>query len=583
MTLFSLIDDFSTFVQALTDRYSIEEIARSTRISVDDLKRWRHGLNHSRPQVEWLLYGFCVNQQAFDLLAPVLPAFDRQEKFNLDSPPLGYDVEVPQIQLRNRPTKIAGLTVNFPSGIGASILTRNSSTIAFYAARGFDILTYKTVRSVKRDVHEAPNWVFIHSDTIDKVVPPFDSPVIGDPDPNYWPEDPRHAAMANSFGVPSPEPAVWQPDVEKAKQSLRPGQILIVSVVASPPQGDRSEKTLRKDFVRVAKLAKEAGADIVEANYSCPNTPHDPTGELYQDPELAGRVSKDISNAIKPTPLFVKIGYLEKSRLAEFVHHNREHVRGIVAINTIRMRVESPSGTQLFPGSGRDQAGISGVAIRPWAMDVVRNLVTIREQKKAQNEFDIIAVGGVSTPQNIYDYLNLGADAAESCTAAYLNPYLAIEARQQLLIRTGMVKPTEDLVVLPDSSTPQSRRDLRSPALDRETGASPPKHQELQEGGPKMDSSPRWTRSFDSYSREELRALRFQTREDVYRAIAMTWRDSDLKGVPHDIASEGTLVVPEEAIEYFKAKGLQFEIFKILNDKDIAPKKLAELRKKYGM
>ena len=196
--------------------------------------------------------------------------------------------------------------------------------------------------------------------------------------------------------------------------------------------GDRSEKTLIDDFVRVAVQAKEAGADIVEANYSCPNTPGDPTGELYQDPELSGKVSAAIARALADTPLFIKIGYLAEPLLAKFMRHNRAYIHGIVAINTIAMSVVSASGAQLFPGSGRGRAGISGVAIRPWAQEVVRHLVAIREQEKAENEFAIIAVGGVNTSRDIYDYLNLGADAVESCTSAYLNPYLAIETRLQL-------------------------------------------------------------------------------------------------------------------------------------------------------
>jgi len=431
MPLFSLIDDFSGFVRALTDRYTVEDITHGTGISIEKLEQWRRGGNHYRPQEEWLLYGFCVNRQDFDLLGPVLPTFDRQGPFDLAAPPVGANIEPPHVQLCNRPTKIAGHTVNFPFGISASILTRNAKTIAFYAARGFDILTSKTVRSIKRDPHPTPYWVFIRSNDIDKVKPPFEERIVGE-DRHYWPNDPRYAAMANSFGIPSPEPGIWQREVAEAKQSLHAGQILIVSVTASPTPGDRSEKTLIDDFVRVAVQAKEAGADIVEANYSCPNTPGDPTGELYQDLELSGKVSAAIARALADTPLFVKIGYLDEPLLAKFVRHNRAYIRGIVAINTISMSVVSPSGAQLFPGSGRERAGIYGVAIRPWAHEVVRNLVAIREQEKAENEFAIIAVGGVNTSRDIYDYLNLGADAVESCTAAYLNPYLAIETRLQL-------------------------------------------------------------------------------------------------------------------------------------------------------
>ena len=120
MPLFSLIDDFSDFVRALTDRYTVEDITHETGISIEKLEQWRRGGNHYRPQAEWLLYGFCVNRRDFDLLGPVLPTFDRQGPFDLDAPPLGDDIEPPRVQLCNRPTKIAGHTVNFPFGIGGS-------------------------------------------------------------------------------------------------------------------------------------------------------------------------------------------------------------------------------------------------------------------------------------------------------------------------------------------------------------------------------------------------------------------------------------------------------------------------------
>jgi len=431
MPLFSLIDDFAAFVRALTDRYTVAEIVHETGISSEQLQQWRRGGNHYRPQAEWLLYGFCVNRRDFDLLGPLLPAFDRQGPLDLEAPPLGDDMAPPRVPLCKRPTTIAGRTVNFPFGIGASILTRNARAIAFYAARGFDILTYKTVRSIQRDPHPAPHWVFIRAADIAKVTPPFAERIVGE-DWQYWPPDPRYAAMANSIGIPSPEPRIWQPDVAEAKQALQAGQLLVVSVTASPPPGDKSEQTLLDDFVRVAMQAKEAGADIVEANYSCPNTPGDATGDLCQDAELSGKVSAALARALADTPLWVKIGYLAEPLRAAFVRHNRAYIRGIVAINTIAMAVVSPAGTPLFPGSGRGRAGISGVAIRPWAHEVVRHLVAMREQEKAANAFAIIAVGGVNTPQDIYDYLNLGADAVETATAAYLNPYLAIETRLQL-------------------------------------------------------------------------------------------------------------------------------------------------------
>src|SRR5258708_23739097 len=121
-----------------------------------------------------------MNNQPFDLVEPVLPAYDRRGTFKMESPPLGYGLLPPAITLRNQPTMVGGYTVNFPFGISASVLTRNSKAIEFYSSWGFDILTYKTVRSVQREPHDEPTWVFIDPKSTERVSPPFDKPVVGD-------------------------------------------------------------------------------------------------------------------------------------------------------------------------------------------------------------------------------------------------------------------------------------------------------------------------------------------------------------------------------------------------------------------
>ena len=115
-------------------------------MAAGDLKRWRNGGNHHTPHAEWQLYGFCVNNRAFELLrrfAYVLPTFDPKAPLDLDAAPLGSDLPPPQVRLVKRPNPLRGLRLVFPLGISASVLTRNSKAISFYASRGYDILTYR--------------------------------------------------------------------------------------------------------------------------------------------------------------------------------------------------------------------------------------------------------------------------------------------------------------------------------------------------------------------------------------------------------------------------------------------------------
>src|SRR5206468_2823887 len=152
-------------------------------------------------------------------------------------------------------------------GVPASVLTATADWIEYYARRGFNVLTYKTVRSALRDAHSKPNWVFLN-DLTEPLEPGQTPETYGDA--LVWPRDPNAFSMANSFGVPSFAPEIWQKDVSKAVASLRSGQVLIVSVMGT--WEDFKGPELIKDFVNVARMAKGAGAPAIELNLSCPNT-----------------------------------------------------------------------------------------------------------------------------------------------------------------------------------------------------------------------------------------------------------------------------------------------------------------------
>jgi dihydroorotate dehydrogenase len=198
------------------------------------------------------------------------------------------------------------------------------------------------------------------------------------------------------------------------------------------------EAAITDDFVKAASMAKAAGADIVELNYSCPNVSGDPVGDLYKF-EISARISKAVKTALGNTPLFVKIGYLAKAELREFVANNAQWIDGVVAINTINTKVVNEQGQVTFPPNlsfsppiVRETAGVSGWAIKARAQEVARNLVDLREgvQRDFKKPLTILGLGGVLTAQDVYKYLDtIHVDAVESCTGAFLNPLLGLHAR----------------------------------------------------------------------------------------------------------------------------------------------------------
>ena len=110
-----------------------------------------------------------------------------------------------------------------------------------------------------------------------------------------------------------------------------------------------------------------------------------------------------------------------------------------------------------------------------------------------------------------------------------------------------------------------------------------PQHVERLEEIAHRPPSPRWHRSLRSYPQAALRAVRFRAVKDLDRAIELCWHDPDLLGVPRAIADGKTLIVPNEAVKYFKDQGLKFTVSTLLNREELTTAERAAMRRKYGM
>jgi len=353
------------------------------------------------------------------------PTYNINESYewNFNKGPV-FEGDLP-LQRRVTPqVKLLDCVLNSPLGIPAGLLL-NSRWVKLYAELGFDLLTYKTVRTQEHRSFPKPNCLLVNgrgqlsenqfSETLTAL-------------PNYQPKDIREVSITNSFGVPSLDPSEWQPDVEKSKSYLSKGLVLIVSVVGTFGNGE-DFKSFANDFAHAATLAKEAGADIIELNFSCPNSPS-AEGILYTDPEASSQISKTVKKVIQQTPLFLKIGYINNIHLMEkFLTANAPFIQGVVGINTIKMRVVEENGNPALPGQGREESGICGYAIQQCGIESAKRLVALRDKNKY--DFVVIGVGGIMVPGDIEKYLDVGVDAVQSCTGAMWNPYLAYEYYKQ--------------------------------------------------------------------------------------------------------------------------------------------------------
>jgi dihydroorotate dehydrogenase len=424
---------WNELVTELAAQTSNTQLAHRLGVTSKEIKRWKGDVKPQGRHAETLLK-MCehngVNWRKFKGLTPVYDIRCRYDK-NLADGPQGLP---PATECWISPVEAAdffGNKLNSPLGVPASALTNNSQWIGPLLGHGFDIITYKTVRTESKPAHPSPNWVYVPELTKPVPVGSLPKSLLGLPD--SLTEDISQVSMANSFGMPSLQPKDWQADVRTTLSLLKPGQVLIASVVGT---ADGPKDSLADNFVACARLAHEVKPHAIELNFSCPNV-YGQEGSVYHNPQVAARICTAIAREIPEARILVKISFMTPKDLEDLFNAIYRHVAGFTAINTISAKIVSDGqvGEPVFSGPGRTSGGISGVAIREYAIDMVQRL---RALAKAKNpELVIIGVGGVTSSDDVKRFQAAGANYVQICTAANLNPLIAQEIRKSLCSDTG--------------------------------------------------------------------------------------------------------------------------------------------------
>lgn len=357
------------------------------------------------------------------------PFYDPLKSYeeNYDKGPFGEFTDGKVYEEKGEPQyNFLGNKVNVPFGIPAGPLL-NSNFVKAAFEKGFDIPVYKTVRSNMYPSHPFPNVLGVHIEG-DLTLEKAQEPLIADS--SY--KDP--ISITNSFGVPSKNPSVWQEDAKRAAAYAGNGQVMVLSFMGTTLPNQTADELIA-DFALAAKLAYETGAKILEVNLSCPNIGNE--GLVCYNLEMTKKVAKAIRSKIESTPLILKVGYYKNEsdlqRLSEIAN---EYANSISAINTISAPIVDKYGEQALPGNPvRLKSGVCGACIKWAGLDMVRKLTNIKE--KNNYSFSVEGVGGVTKPEDYFEYKEAGADAVMSATGAMWNPNLAIEIKEELRKRTG--------------------------------------------------------------------------------------------------------------------------------------------------
>ena len=325
-----------------------------------------------------------------------------------------------------------GFKVNSPFGIPSGPLI-NGKYVKGALDKGFDIVEYKDTRSHKHPCNPLPNIVPLEVDgdmTLEmasigvKIAKSYKEPL----------------SITNSFGIPSMDPNFWQSDLRDTVAYAKDGQIVVGGIQGTLQEHGGFEAYL-EDFILTAKLVKETDVKVIELNLSCPN--EGINNLLCFDVDHSTKVIEVVRKEIGDIPLIIKISYFpEIEHLEKFVVSVAPMVQAIAAINTIPSKIIDDEGNPVLTG-GRVTSGTCGAPIKWAGLDMTKKLKELRE--KLNMSYKIIGVGGVTTADDFFEYMDAGADFVMSGTGSMWNPYLAKEIKSRLSIEDSRQRSEEKL------------------------------------------------------------------------------------------------------------------------------------------
>lgn len=213
------------------------------------------------------------------------------------------------------------------------------------------------------------------------------------------------AGMLNSIGLQNP--GVTEV-VEHYLPELKRRRVKVIASVA----GETAE-----EYELVAGRLAQAGVDAIEINLSCPNVSRGGMAfgsEMEAVRSVTGRV-RAVSGGL---PVFAKLGVLGKDVVEAARTAAAAGADGVSLINTLPgLAVDTKSRR---PVLGNVTGGLSGPAIKPVALWAVWRVYK-------ELGLPIIGMGGVTSIQDVLEFIMCGATAVAVGTGNFVNPRLTME------------------------------------------------------------------------------------------------------------------------------------------------------------
>lgn len=204
-------------------------------------------------------------------------------------------------------------------------------------------------------------------------------------------------------------------DIARLKKNY-PHEVLIASIMGGN----------EKEWEDLARLATEAGADMLELNFSCPQmTSHAMGSDVGSNPELCKKYCQAVRRGSK-LPFMAKMTPNITDMCVPAIASIEGGADGIAAINTIKsicnVDLERKIGMPIIDGKS-SISGYSGKAVKPIAL----RFITQMKQNPKLKDVEISGIGGIETWQDAAEFILLGAKNLQVTTAIMEYGYRIVE------------------------------------------------------------------------------------------------------------------------------------------------------------
>lgn len=203
--------------------------------------------------------------------------------------------------------------------------------------------------------------------------------------------------------------------LRKLKEDF-PTKIIVSSIMGSTEE----------EWTELARLSEEAGCDIIECNFSCPQMVGEGLGsDVGQNPELVRAYTAAAKRGTK-LPVLAKmtpnIGNMEVTAIAA----KEGGADGIAAINTVKSLTRIDLDTMVSCPSINGKcsvSGYSGKAVKPIALRFIHDMAACPEL----SGMPLSGIGGIESWHDALEFIALGCENIQITTAVMQYGYRIID------------------------------------------------------------------------------------------------------------------------------------------------------------